>query len=149
VGGHPAGFWCRGRLVRIALTLDQIRDRELDIERLSVDVKPSDSRAEKYIEQYGDRCWEADILPASIIERDLDLQIESRLSRAAWDRHHHVLAVCAVVAVPRIVCNSPTFPRIPVDLLDGGACRAGDGRQRCGSCPRARRIHGGVIGLFR
>jgi hypothetical protein len=71
---------------RIALTLDQIRDADLDIERLSIEVKPSDSRSEAYIGQYGDRCWEADILPASIIECDLDRQIGIWLDLKLWKR---------------------------------------------------------------
>jgi hypothetical protein len=30
------------------------------------------------------RCWEADVLPARVIERALDQQIEALLDRVAW-----------------------------------------------------------------
>jgi hypothetical protein len=71
---------------RIALTLDQVRDPALDIERLSIGVKPSDSRSKAYIAQYGRRCWEADILPAVVIERDLDFHIGRWIDHKQWKR---------------------------------------------------------------
>ena len=42
-----------------------------------VEVKPSESRSESYIEEYGERCWETDILPTSVIEQVLDDHIRS------------------------------------------------------------------------
>jgi hypothetical protein len=63
-----------------------VQDPTLDIERLSIEVKPSDSRAEKYIEQYGTRCWETDILPAAIIEQAIDREIDSWLDVDLWNR---------------------------------------------------------------
>jgi hypothetical protein len=76
---------------RVALTLEQVRNPRLDIERLSIEVKESDTRSKGYIERYctwfpdfetdpetGEpiaRCWEADILPASAIERNLNFYI--------------------------------------------------------------------------
>jgi len=52
--------------VRISLNRDQLGGLP---ERLAsgIEVKPSDSRSARYVELYGDRCWEADILPASIL----------------------------------------------------------------------------------
>jgi hypothetical protein len=73
---------------RLALTIDQVRDPELDLDRLAIDVKPSDSRAKKYIEQYGDRCWEVDVLPPDQIRAALDSHINCWLDRPAWDRRH-------------------------------------------------------------
>jgi hypothetical protein len=87
---------------RLALTLEQVRTPQLDIERLSIDVKESDSRSRGYVEQYcrwfpdfetdpttGEpigRCWEADILPASAIEQALDFYIHQRLDTRLWKR---------------------------------------------------------------
>jgi hypothetical protein len=71
-------------MVRCGLNLEQIPDA--DRARLSIGVKPSDSRAEKYIEQHGDRCWEADILDAHVIERTIASEIELHLNVELWDR---------------------------------------------------------------
>jgi hypothetical protein len=78
-----ADFDIRATFVRIALTLGQVRDT--DCQSAS---KPSDSRSKAYVDRYGERCWEADILPASIIERDLDLHIEGWLDRKQWKRRN-------------------------------------------------------------
>jgi hypothetical protein len=47
--------------------------------RRGIDVKPSDSRSESYVVQYGERCWEVDVLPASVIEEALEDHIRSWL----------------------------------------------------------------------
>jgi hypothetical protein len=73
---------------RLALTTTQVLDRELDLDRLAIAVKPSDSRAKKYIADYGNRCWEVDILPPDHIRAALDSDINSWLDTAAWDRRH-------------------------------------------------------------
>jgi hypothetical protein len=73
---------------RLALTVDQVRDPGLDLDRLAIDVKPSDSRAKKYIAGYGDRCWEVDILPPDRINAALDSHVNLWLDRVAWDRRH-------------------------------------------------------------
>jgi hypothetical protein len=71
---------------RLALTDLQVRDPELDIDRLAIAVKPSDSRAKKYIAEYGNRCWEVDVLPPDRIRAALDSHINLWLDTAAWDR---------------------------------------------------------------
>jgi hypothetical protein len=73
---------------RLALTLGQVRDPGLDLDRLAIAVKPSDSRAKKYIAEYGDRCWEVDVLPSDRIRTVLDSHVDSWLDQAAWDRRH-------------------------------------------------------------
>jgi hypothetical protein len=72
--------------VRIGLTRDQVD--ALDNPRLQqgIEVKPSDSRARAYVERYGDRCWETDILPAATIEATIDAEINSWLDMAVWNR---------------------------------------------------------------
>ncbi len=72
------------RFVRIGLTIEQVRRHRL--QRLSIEVKPSDSRSQRFIEQYGERCWETDILPAAVIEQTLDRAIESWLDVQQWQR---------------------------------------------------------------
>jgi hypothetical protein len=67
------------RFVRIGLTTEQVRDAALDIERLAIAVKPSDSRSKAYIAEHGNRCWEADVLPAAVIQQALNAHIGSWL----------------------------------------------------------------------
>lgn len=43
-----------------------------------------DSRAKSYIESYGDQCWEADVLPAEVIEDAINTDIMSWLNRKLW-----------------------------------------------------------------
>jgi hypothetical protein len=70
--------------VRIGLTRDQVRAIRNPRLRLGIEVKPSDSRAQRYIWQYGARCWETDILPAATIQQALDNHIGSWLDAKAW-----------------------------------------------------------------
>jgi hypothetical protein len=87
-------FGVRFVIVRVALTLEQVNDPALDIRRLGIEVKPSDSRSRGFIEQYGRallvgrvrRCWEADILPANVIEQAIDRHINSWLDAKLWRR---------------------------------------------------------------
>jgi hypothetical protein len=72
--------------VRIALTADQVTDPGLDLDRLSIEVKPSDSRSKAFIGEYGGRCWEADVLPAAVIAAAIDAEIESWLDIKQWKR---------------------------------------------------------------
>jgi hypothetical protein len=75
-----ANFGVRvSEFVRIGLTREQVDDLDSTRLREGIAVKPSDSRAERYIEQYGERCWETDILPASVIEQALDAHMRSWL----------------------------------------------------------------------
>jgi hypothetical protein len=58
------------------------------LESLGIAVKDSDSRSRKYLERYGANalCWEADVLPAQVIEDALDYDIRSWLDQALWDQ---------------------------------------------------------------
>jgi hypothetical protein len=73
---------------RIGLTLEQVQDPDLDLDRLAIEVKPSDSRAKAFVEQYGDRCWEADVLPAAVIEQAIDADIRSWLDVKRWKQRN-------------------------------------------------------------
>jgi hypothetical protein len=72
--------------VRIGLTREQVRGIRNPRLRRGIEVKLSDSRSKRYIEQYGDRCWETDILPAATIQAALDGHISSWLSDTLWKR---------------------------------------------------------------
>jgi hypothetical protein len=76
------------RFVRIGLTREQVTrlPEEDAILRQGIEVKTGDSRAKTYIRQYGNRCWETDILPAETIEQALDHYIHRWLDRKRWDR---------------------------------------------------------------
>jgi hypothetical protein len=77
-------FDVRCTTVRLGLTPGQVSGHGLDA--LGIEVKPSDSRAKDYVAQYGNVCWEADVLPASVLSDAVHAEIEARLDRAAWDQ---------------------------------------------------------------
>ena len=66
--------------VRIGLTHEQVDTH--DLSRFAIEVKPSDSRSKQFVRSYGRRCWEADVLPASVIEDAIRTEIDLRLNRA-------------------------------------------------------------------
>ena len=79
---HHFGVVCI--FVRIGLTHDQVREPTLD--RLAIEVKPSDSRSKAFVAEHGNRCWEADVLPASVIEQTIEEEIRSWLDEEKWTR---------------------------------------------------------------
>jgi hypothetical protein len=68
--------------VRIGLTPEQVTEHDLD--RLSIEVKPGDSRSKAFVASHGNRCWEADIPPAAVIEETIDDEVRSRLDVKKW-----------------------------------------------------------------
>ena len=80
------GFMAPVSFVRLGLTMEQVQDATLNLDHLAVGVKPSDSRSKRFIELYGNRCWETDVLPASVIRSTLDTAIHALLDRRAWQR---------------------------------------------------------------
>ena len=77
-------FGVHCEIVRIGLTREQVADHGLDA--LGIEVKPSDSRTKSYVARYGRRCWEADVLPASVLRDAIAAEIELRLDAVAWAR---------------------------------------------------------------
>ena len=77
-------FGAPAQVIRIGLTEAQVQDPALDLGRLSIEVKPSDSRAKAFIEQYGDRCWEADVLPADVIRTALNRELSRWVDIKKW-----------------------------------------------------------------
>jgi hypothetical protein len=76
------GVMCR--FIRIGLTHGQVRTHVLD--RLAIEVKPSDSRSKAFVAEHGNRCWEADVLPAAVIEKAIDDEIRSWLDQEKWNQ---------------------------------------------------------------
>ena len=94
---HPSGLdlqrsWVKAltdfglsiRLVRIGLTREQVDD--LDLGHLAIGVKPSGRRPVSYVEEHGTRCWEADVLPANVIEHAPDDHVRSWTDTKLWER---------------------------------------------------------------
>jgi hypothetical protein len=79
-------FGVRFQLVRIGLTREQVANLRNARLRAGIEVKHGDSRARAYIAQYGSRCWEADILPATVIEQALDDHVRGWLDGKLWRR---------------------------------------------------------------
>jgi hypothetical protein len=72
--------------VRIGLTRAQVDALDNPVLRQGIEVKSSDSRAERYIIDHGNRCWETDILPAAVIEAAIDAAIHGWLDVDKWRR---------------------------------------------------------------
>jgi hypothetical protein len=79
-----ANFGVAAHFERIALTPEQVALHRLH--DLSIEVKASDSRSRHFIADYGNRCWEVDVLPASVIERAIERHIRSWLDGEVWQR---------------------------------------------------------------
>jgi hypothetical protein len=75
--------------IRIALNPDQVHE----FEHLSIEVKPSDSRSKGYIAEHGDRCWEVDVLPASVIEDAIESNILTWLDERDWEQREREIEV--------------------------------------------------------
>jgi hypothetical protein len=77
------GIW-HCRFVRIGLR-HQVRRLSARL-RQGIQVKLGDTRSRAYIEEYGDRCWEADVLSADTIRREIEISIESWYDAKLWQR---------------------------------------------------------------
>jgi len=51
-------------------------------------IKVGSENRLRYIADYGRRCWEVDVLPATIIEQAIDEDVRSRLDGKLWDRRN-------------------------------------------------------------
>lgn len=72
-------LFCRGprvQLVRIALTMDQIQERNPPPNP----AKTTDSRFEQYMNEYGTESWELDALPPEYLEALVQTEIEARIA---------------------------------------------------------------------
>ena len=67
---------------RIALTIDQVRDLNL----ASNPTKKADSRTAKYLEQFGDECWELDAYPPDQLMELITHSVEEEVDLEAWEQ---------------------------------------------------------------
>jgi hypothetical protein len=71
----------RVELVRLALTMDQIQERNPPPNP----AKTTDSRFEQYMEQYGNESWELDALPPEYLVELVEREIRDRIDDAQWE----------------------------------------------------------------
>ena len=67
---------------RLALNLDQVRAQSLPPDP----AKVTDSRAKKYIEDYGDESWEMDALEPQFINDLIRAKVEGLRNQETWDK---------------------------------------------------------------
>lgn len=67
---------------RVALNMNQVRDQELPPDP----AKVTDSRAKKYMEEFGDESWEMDALEPAFINNLISEKITELRDQATWDR---------------------------------------------------------------
>lgn len=72
---------CSIELVRIALNMDQIHERNPPPNP----AKTTDSRFQAYRDLYGDESWELDALPPQYLVELVQGEIEDRIDQEAWD----------------------------------------------------------------
>jgi hypothetical protein len=77
-----SNFGVLADFVRIGLLREQVRVHRLD--RFAIEVKKGDSRSQGFIEKYGDRCWEVDVLPADVIAQQINSEITGWLDDELW-----------------------------------------------------------------
>lgn len=68
-------------LVRIALNMDQINERKPPPNP----AKTTDSRFQKYMEEFGTESWELDALPPTYLSDLVEEEIRQRIDPDAWD----------------------------------------------------------------
>jgi hypothetical protein len=82
-------FDVRCEFIRIGLTHAQVTEHHLNY--LSLEVKPSDSRSKAFVAEHGSRCWEADVLPATVIEEAIDTNVRSWLDQEKWGQRDRAI----------------------------------------------------------
>jgi len=75
-------FGCRARVVRIALTMQQIDQYQPPPNP----AKFTDSRASAYVDEFGTESWELDALDPATLDDLIETEITAHLDRELWDR---------------------------------------------------------------
>lgn len=65
---------------RIALTIGQVQTLGL----APNPTKAADSRSPRYVEEFGDECWELDAMPPDILETTIGDAVSAEIDQAAW-----------------------------------------------------------------
>jgi len=68
---------------RVALSMEQIKEHGL--EKLGQDVKTKDSRSKKYVEKFGDKCWELDAIEPSKLQKMVVDAVNEYIDKEKWD----------------------------------------------------------------
>jgi len=66
---------------RIGLTIDQVRELDLSPNP----TKRADPRQKRYLQEYGDECWELDAVPPDELKQMILTAIESEIDFDAWE----------------------------------------------------------------
>jgi hypothetical protein len=66
---------------RLALTIDQVRDYQLPPNP----TKASDTRQARYVQRYGDECWELDALPPDAFQTIVREAFEAEIDKSKWE----------------------------------------------------------------
>lgn len=76
-------LFCRQpiELVRLALTMDQVEERQPPPNP----AKTTDSRFQQYMEQYGNESWELDALPPEYLVDLVEQEINDRIDSDQWE----------------------------------------------------------------
>jgi hypothetical protein len=74
-------FGCPARVKRIALNMDQVEQYEPPPNP----AKVTDSRADKYIRQFGDESWELDALEPSVLSALVQREVDAVLDHELWE----------------------------------------------------------------
>jgi hypothetical protein len=88
-------FGSNVQVTRIALNMDQV-------EQYTPPPNPAkitDSRAEDYIENYGDESWELDALDPATLDALIEGEILAHLDREQWDEDHSAMEADRAVLV--------------------------------------------------
>jgi hypothetical protein len=70
------------QLKRMALTYDQVKEFDL----APNPTKMADARSPKYVQEFGDECWELDALPPDAFEEIVKDAILDNIDEKAWDK---------------------------------------------------------------
>jgi len=92
------------------------------LDHARLEVKPSDSRSQTYIAGHGDRCWEVDILPATIIEQELDAHIHSWLNERLQRQRVSVSFATLAKPPPRAHRRTVILSSLNQKLRNVGPC---------------------------
>ena len=77
-----AHFDCRPELLKIALTLEDVRRYDLPPNP----TKSTDTRQAAYVDRHGDKCWELDALPPPVLRERIVAALQERMDLDALER---------------------------------------------------------------
>jgi len=106
---------------RIALTYDQVQEHSLSPNP----TKTLDPRANDYISEFGNECWELDALPPDVLQDLVRKAIEDNLDSELWNEQKNRIARIKRLLADRVEENREELKKI-FDRLVKGLDEAGD-----------------------